>query len=84
MNPFSQVYGAANTNGHKFWRASALSVSFWWISDVRKFQQDYPRWGFRYGMREILEEIHRAVARQVERLKVEELKRITHVAESTF
>jgi hypothetical protein len=36
------------------------------------------------GMREILEEIHRAVARQVERLKVEELKPVTHVAESTF
>jgi hypothetical protein len=35
-------------------------------------------------MREILEEIHRAVAPQVERLKVEELKRITHAAESTF
>ncbi len=34
----------------------------WWISDVRKFQSHYPDWKFRYGMREILEEIHRAVA----------------------
>ncbi len=34
----------------------------WWISDVRKFQSHYPNWKFRYGMREILEEIHRAVA----------------------
>jgi len=33
----------------------------WWISDVRKFQQHYPGWRFRYGLREILEEIHRAV-----------------------
>ena len=33
----------------------------WWISDVRKFQQHYPTWQFRYGMREILDEIHRAV-----------------------
>ncbi len=33
----------------------------WWISDVRKFQQHYPRWEFRYGLREILEEIHEAV-----------------------
>jgi CDP-paratose 2-epimerase len=33
----------------------------WWISDVRKFQQHYPQWKFRYGMREILEEIYRAV-----------------------
>jgi CDP-paratose 2-epimerase len=33
----------------------------WWISDVRKFQQHYPSWKFRYGLREILEEIYRAV-----------------------
>jgi CDP-paratose 2-epimerase len=35
----------------------------WWISDVRKFQEHYPRWKFRYGLREILEEIYAAVAR---------------------
>lgn len=33
----------------------------WWVSDVRKFQQHYPGWKFRYGLREILDEIHRAV-----------------------
>jgi CDP-paratose 2-epimerase len=32
----------------------------WWISDVRKFQSHYPEWKFRYGIRDILEEIHRA------------------------
>lgn len=34
----------------------------WWVSDVRKFQRHYPGWKFRYGLREILEEIHAAVA----------------------
>ena len=34
----------------------------WWISDVRKFQAHYPDWKFRYGIRDILEEIHAAVA----------------------
>jgi CDP-paratose 2-epimerase len=34
----------------------------WWISDVRKFQKHYPSWKFRYSLREILEEIHRAVS----------------------
>ena len=34
----------------------------WWISDVRKFQNHYPEWKLRYGLREILEEIHSAVA----------------------
>jgi CDP-paratose 2-epimerase len=33
----------------------------WWISDVRKFQSHYPNWKFRYGLRNILEEIHTAV-----------------------
>ena len=32
----------------------------WYISDVRKFQAHYPGWKYRYGLREILEEIHRA------------------------
>jgi len=29
----------------------------WWISDVRKFQQDYPGWSYRYDLQRILEEI---------------------------
>ncbi len=33
----------------------------WWISDVRKFREHYPEWKFRYGLREILEEIHAAL-----------------------
>jgi CDP-paratose 2-epimerase len=33
----------------------------WWISDVRKFREHYPEWNFRYGLREILEEIHQAL-----------------------
>jgi CDP-paratose 2-epimerase len=33
----------------------------WWISDVRKFQKHYPAWEFRYGLREVLDEIHRAI-----------------------
>jgi CDP-paratose 2-epimerase len=32
----------------------------WWISDVRKFQNHYPKWKFRYGLQEILKEIHQA------------------------
>jgi nucleoside-diphosphate-sugar epimerase len=39
----------------------------WWISDVRKVQRRYPAWKFRYGLRGILEEIHRAVVDRVER-----------------
>src|SRR5947209_5081061 len=41
---------------------SRIGDHIWWISDVRKFQSHYPNWKFRYGMREILKEIHGAVA----------------------
>jgi CDP-paratose 2-epimerase len=41
--------------------ANRIGDHIWWISDVRKFQADYPKWKFRYDLREILEEIHRAV-----------------------
>src|SRR5256886_1840203 len=34
----------------------------WWISDNGKFQQHYPRWKFRYGLRETLNEIYRALS----------------------
>jgi CDP-paratose 2-epimerase len=29
----------------------------WWISDVRKFQSEYPEWSYRYDLRTILREI---------------------------
>jgi len=29
----------------------------WWISDVRRFQADYPTWSYRYDLRRMLEEI---------------------------
>ncbi len=42
--------------------ANRIGDHIWWISDVRKFQSHYPGWKFRYGMGEILEEIHQAVS----------------------
>lgn len=30
----------------------------WWISDLSEFRADYPEWGIRYGIDEILEQIH--------------------------
>ena len=46
------------------WRyeeTNRIGDHIWWISDVRKFQAHYPKWKFRYGMRDILEEIHAAL-----------------------
>lgn len=30
----------------------------WWVSDVRKFQKDYPDWHYEYPLKKMLEEIH--------------------------
>jgi CDP-paratose 2-epimerase len=32
----------------------------WWISDVRRFQRDYPQWRYRYDLKAILREIYEA------------------------
>src|SRR2546421_388863 len=45
----------------KYEEANRIGDHIWWISDVRKFQAHYPEWKFRYGLREIMEEIHEAV-----------------------
>ncbi len=44
-------------------KENRIGDHIWWISDVRKFQNDYPRWQYRYDLREILVEIHAAVSR---------------------
>lgn len=33
----------------------------WWVSDVRKFQQDYPTWHFQYDLITTLTEIYHAI-----------------------
>ena len=30
----------------------------WWISDVRKFQRMYPEWTYRFGLKDMLTDIH--------------------------
>ncbi len=29
----------------------------WWVTDVSKFQRDYPKWKYRYGLSEIIQEM---------------------------
>ena len=45
----------------KYEETNRIGDHIWWISDVRRFQEHYPEWKFRYGLREILEEIYEAV-----------------------
>jgi CDP-paratose 2-epimerase len=34
----------------------------WWISDVRRFQSDYPNWHYRYDVEAILAQIYEELA----------------------
>ena len=36
---------------------SRIGDHIWWISDVRKFQNHFPQWKYRYDMKSILKEI---------------------------
>lgn len=37
----------------------------WWISGVKRFQDDYPGWRYRYGLDETLREIHAACLNKI-------------------
>lgn len=43
---------------HELSEDNRIGDHIWWISDVRKFQQHYHDWNYRYGVRQILEEIY--------------------------
>ena len=34
----------------------------WWISDLSKFQAHYPEWNYKYGIMDIMEQIHDSMA----------------------
>lgn len=34
----------------------------WWVSDIRKFQKDYPKWEFKYDLNALLDEMLEAAA----------------------
>lgn len=42
---------------HRFSDEARSGDHIWWISDVRKFQQDYPGWTYRYDLLMIIKEI---------------------------
>ena len=51
-----------NISGRKLqWRyveENRIGDHVWWVSDVRKFQRDYPDWQYAYDLGRILREIH--------------------------
>lgn len=47
---------------HSYEEDNRSGDHIWWVSDVRKFQEHYPNWKYRYDLDGILKEIHAATA----------------------
>jgi CDP-paratose 2-epimerase len=45
----------------------------WWVSDVRKFQEDYPEWSYEHDLNSIIKEIVEATAEKHSKAKTYEL-----------
>jgi CDP-paratose 2-epimerase len=56
---------SGNRLNWKYEENNRIGDHIWWISDVGKFQKDYPNWKFRYGQQEMLQEIYDAVRTEV-------------------
>ncbi len=41
-----------------------LGDHIWWVSDVRKFQEHYPDWSFKYNLDDILLQIHEGLSQR--------------------
>jgi CDP-paratose 2-epimerase len=46
----------------KYLDENRIGDHIWYVSDVRRFQSDYPAWQYRYGLQQIMEELHAACA----------------------
>jgi len=57
---------SGKTLEHTYVEDNRIGDHIWWVSDVRKFQGHYPDWKYRYGLREILLEIHDACGGKAE------------------
>jgi len=58
-----------NKMNNKYVDNNRIGDHIWWISDVSKFKNHYPKWEYKYGIESIVKEIH-------ENIKSEEGKRV--------
>jgi len=56
---------SGNKLDYSYEEGNRIGDHIWWVSDVRKFQQHYPDWEYRYDLRGILGEIYEAMAANV-------------------
>ncbi|NRB65641.1 MAG: NAD-dependent epimerase/dehydratase family protein [Saprospiraceae bacterium] len=54
-----------NKMNYEYSQTNRIGDHMWWISDVRKFKEHYPGWDFKFGLEEILTQIHNNMCKRV-------------------
>ncbi|TAL62864.1 MAG: NAD-dependent epimerase/dehydratase family protein [Bacteroidetes bacterium] len=49
----------------KYAEANRQGDHIWWVSDVSKFRSHFPEWNYKYGLNDILEQIHQNMMKRV-------------------
>jgi CDP-paratose 2-epimerase len=52
---------SGNKMNYSYTEDNRIGDHIWWISDVSKFKSHYPSWNWKYGIEDILIEIHEAL-----------------------
>jgi CDP-paratose 2-epimerase len=50
---------------YSYTETNRIGDHIWWISDLAKFKAHYPNWEYKYGINDILEQIHNSMAERV-------------------
>ncbi|MBT5869268.1 MAG: NAD-dependent epimerase/dehydratase family protein [Nitrospinaceae bacterium] len=56
---------SGNKLSWKYEDANRFGDHIWWVSDVSKFQSDYPDWTYQYNMERIMTEIHEGLCQRL-------------------
>ncbi len=53
---------SGNKMNYSYTNDNRIGDHIWWISDLSKFRKDYPNWNWNYSLKDIMVEIHDAMA----------------------
>jgi CDP-paratose 2-epimerase len=61
---------SGNTLSWSYEDENRFGDHIWWISDVSRFNADYPDWNYKYNMEEIMREIYEGLRHRLKRGRI--------------
>ena len=58
---------SGNTLSWSYEDENRFGDHIWWISDVSRFNADYPDWNYKYNMEEIMREIYEGLRHRLKK-----------------